>query len=570
MGTGGRRVPAPVSRLFPAADRIVLGGVALVVALLVAPPLVFLAGRSVTGPDGPTIANFAAAYGGAGAFAVVSNSLQYALGTAAFALCAGTALAWINERTNAPFKTLVFAAALAPLAIPNMLLAIAWALLASPRIGLINAALGAMLGIEGAALDIYSIAGMVWVDGLHETPFAFLMMTAAFRASDSALEEAARASGASTARVLGRITLRLVAPALAALFALLVVRALESFETPALLGMPAGLPVLTSAIYEALGRYPSDLGLASAHGTVLVAVALLGVFAQAHATRQPARFATLTGRGGQRGLVDLGRWRGAACALCLAYVFVAIVLPVAVLVWASLQPFYAVPSRAALERASLAAYRAVVARQGLGGALANSVFLAGATATLVMALASLVAWISVMTRIRGRWLLDGIATVPIAIPGIVLGLAIMLGSLAMGGALYGTIWILLIAYLCRFLPHGVRASSISMLRIGPELVESAATSGASWSLTMRRVVLPLLRPGLLAGWLYVAIVALRELSSSIVLYSPGTEVVAVVVWDFWQNGQMAETAACGVMLMAALAGLLVAARSLGLRVAGPI
>ncbi|MBL8836344.1 MAG: ABC transporter permease subunit, partial [Alphaproteobacteria bacterium] len=137
-------------------------------------------------------------------------------------------------------------------------------------------------------------------------------------------------------------------------------------------------------------------------------------------------------------------------------------------------------------------------------------------------------------------------------------------------ALYGTIWILLIAYLCRFLPHGVRASSISMLRIGPELVESAATSGASWSLTMRRVVLPLLRPGLLAGWLYVAIVALRELSSSIVLYSPGTEVVAVVVWDFWQNGQMAETAACGVMLMAALAGLLVAARSLGLRVAGPI
>lgn len=550
-------------RAGPTADRLILGGAALVVAALVVPPLVFVIARSVLGTDGLTLDNFVAAYGGGGALTVLGNSLHYALGTATFALCIGTALAWINERTDAPFKTLLFAAALAPLAIPNMLLTVAWALLASPRIGVVNAALGSVFGIEGAVFDIYSIAGMIWVDGLYEAPFAFLMMTAAFRASDAALEEAAQASGGSTLRILRRITLRLAAPALLALYALLVVRALESFETPALLGMPAGLPVFTAAIYEAIGRYPSDIGLAAAHGTTLVLVALAGVFVQARATRHPVRFATLTGRGLRRTLVDLGRWRFAAGAFCLAYLFVAIVLPVAMLVWASLQPFYAVPSPAALARVSLAAYGAVLQRPGIGGALANSALLAAATATLVMALAALAAWIVVMTRLPGRWLLDGLATVPVAIPGIVLGLALMLGSLALGGALYGTLWIILLAYLTRFLPHGMRYSATSMLRIGQDLAEQAAASGASWAMTMRRIVLPLLWPGLLAGWIHIAVVALRELPSSILLYSPETEVLAVVVWELWQNGQLAETAACGVMLMAALFVLLIAARLIG-------
>src|SRR5262249_33043831 len=214
--------------------------------------------------------------------------------------------------------------------------------------------------------------------------------------------------------------------------------------------------------------------------------------------------------------------------------------------------FYSAPSWAALSRVSLDSYRAVLDYPQFANTVWNSVILAIGSASTVMLVSAVIAWIVVRTRVPGRWLLDNLASLPLVFPGLVLGLAIMVCYLILPIGVYGTIWIMLIAYITRFLPYGMRYSSTSMLQIHKELEESAAMSGASWGMTFRRVVLPLLKPGLIAGWIYVVIVSIRELSSSILLYSPGSEVVSIMIWELWQNGQYVELSALGVMLIAAL------------------
>jgi len=236
-----------------------------------------------------------------------------------------------------------------------------------------------------------------------------------------------------------------------------------------------------------------------------------------------------------------------------------------VLLWSSTQKFYSAPSWAALGRMSLDSYRAVLDYPQFAGTVWNSLVLALGSATIIMLVSAVVAWIVVRTRIPGRWMLDNLASLPLVFPGLVLGLAIMVCYLYVDIGIYGTLWIMLIAYVTRFLPYGMRYNSASMLQIHKELEESAAMSGASWSMMFRRVVLPLLKPGLLAGFIYVMIVSIRELASSILLYSPGSEVVSIMIWELWQNGQYVELSALGVMLIVALFLLVMVAQLLGRR-----
>jgi iron(III) transport system permease protein len=240
-------------------------------------------------------------------------------------------------------------------------------------------------------------------------------------------------------------------------------------------------------------------------------------------------------------------------------------LPFLVLLWSSLQPFYAVPSLAALKRLTLDPYRTVLDYPSLGDAVWNSVLLGVGSATLIMLVSSVICWIVVKTKLPGRWLLDNVASLPMVFPGIVLGLSIMVLYLYVPIGVYGTIWIMLIAYVTRFMPYGLRYNTNSMLQIHKELEESAAMSGASWGTTFRRVILPLLKPGLMAGWIYIVIVSVRELSSSILLYSPGNEVLSIVIWELWENGQYVELSALGVMFILGLFVLVLAAQWLGRR-----
>ncbi|HJS76149.1 MAG TPA: iron ABC transporter permease [Burkholderiales bacterium] len=510
-----------------------------------------------------TLGNYREAYGSAETWVLFWNSVKFASGTAVLAFVLGTLLAWMNERTNTPFKALFFALSLIPLVIPGILFTISWILLGSPKIGLINLALQKVFDTEAVFINVYSLWGMIWVDALHYSPMAFLLMTAAFRAMDPALEESAVMSGASVWQVVTRVTLPLVWPAIFATLLILFVRAIESFEVPALLGLPVGIQVFTSAIYQAVHRYPSQIGLASAYAVTLLLLTTVGVYFQSVLSSRGNKYATMTGKGFRPRQIDLGPWRYLAVAVFLVYFLVIVLLPFAVLLWSSFQKFYSVPSIEAIQRMTFEPYRTVLDHPGLWRSVWNSLVLAVGSATLIMLVTSVICWIVVKTRLPGRWLLDNIASLPMVFPGIVLGLSIMILYLYVPVGVYGTIWILVIAYVTRFLPYGLRYNTTSMLQIHKELEESAAMSGASWTTTFRRIILPLLKPGLVAGWIYIMIVSIRELSSSILLYSPGNEVLSILIWELWENGQYVELSALGVMFIIALFILVMIAQWVG-------
>jgi iron(III) transport system permease protein len=548
---------------------LILGGVCLVVAWLALVPLVFLIYQSFMTPQTAatpsqfTLGNYLGAYTGPETLHLFANSLQFATGTALFALTLGTFLAWINERTNTPFKSLMYALSIVPLIIPGILFVVSWIMLGSPKIGLINLAFQRIFDTDMVLIDVYSIGGMIWVDGIHYAPIAFLLMTATFRSMDPSLEESAMMSGASVAQIARRVTLSLGAPALAASFLILFVRSIESFETPALLGLPVGIQVFTSSIYDAIHRYPSDIGLASAYALTLLVITSGGIWWQSKLTSQTGKYSTVTGKGFRPRVMDIGRWRWLTSGFFFLYALMVVGLPFLVLLWSSLQRYYSVPTWAAMKNVSLHAYESVIAYPNVAQAVWNSFTLSIGSATIVMLLTAVVCWIIQRTKIPGRWLLDALASMPLVLPGLVMGLAIMVCYLTIGGGIYGTIWIMLVAYVTRFMPYGMRYNTTSMIQLHGELEESAAMSGAGWLMTFWRIVLPLLKPGLLAGWIYIVIVSVRELSSSILLYSPGTEVVSIVIWEFWQNGQYVELSAFGVMLISALFVFVMLAQAVG-------
>jgi len=491
---------------------------------------------------------------------LLGNSLAFAAGTAVVAFTIGALLAWVTERTNTPLRGLFSSLSLVPLIIPGILFSLSWIFLLSPRIGLLNLVLRRALGLEGGPFNIFSLGGMIWVEGLHWSPLAYLMMAASFRSMDPALEESAIIAGVRPLLVFWRITLRLGLPTIISVFLVLFLRGIETFEVPAIIGLPAGIPVFTSRIYLAVKGYPSDLGLAGAYSTILLLLSLGSIALYARATRQVASYTTITSRGFRPRPLDLGRWRYPVAALMVGYLVLIVVLPVLVLLWNSLLPFYRPPSSQAVALLTLQNYAAVLTLPHIRRAMTNSLLLSLGSATIVMALTAVIAWIVVRTRWRGRGLLDQMASLPLVFPGIVLGVALARTYLTLPVPIYGTLWILLIAYITRYLPYGVRASSAGLLQIHRELEEAAEVSGASWWRRFVRVVVPLLGPGLLAGWIYVVIVSARELSSSILLWGPGSEVLSVVIFELWQSGHAQELAALGSLLIAMLVLVIAAGR----------
>jgi iron(III) transport system permease protein len=341
-----------------------------------------------------------------------------------------------------------------------------------------------------------------------------LLMSSAFRAMDPSLEESAVMSGSGVFSTLRRVTLPLAFPAIVATILTLFVRAIESFEVPALLGLPAGIQVFTSAIYQAIHQFPSQIGLAAAYSVFLLFLTSGGIYFQARISASGNKYATVTGKGFRPRTIDLGKWRYLTTAIFIVYFLLIVILPFLVLLWSSLQKFYAPPSMEALQRITLDGYRYILGSETVRKAVVNSLWMSMTCATIVMLLAAIVSWMVIKTKIPGRWLLDNMAS----LPGLVLGVSIMIFYLTFDIGIYGTFWIILLAYVTRFLPYGLRYASTSMIQIKNDLEESAAMSGASWFTVFRRIVLPLLKPGLVAGWIYVMIVSIRELSALSVLF----------------------------------------------------
>jgi iron(III) transport system permease protein len=550
-----------VRRLLSGRNLVILAVVAIV-GYLGAVPVGFLLWQTFVRGGAVTFANFRGAYTDVGIGEMMVNSLTFAIGSCIVSLTIGSVLAYLIVRTDVPGK---FAASLVPLIIPGILHTIAWVFILDPNIGIANKWFIQPLD-GGHAFNVFSLPGMIVIEGLHLAPLVFLLMVAALRSMDPSLEESAIMSGASLPTVFRKITLPLVKPALYAGALIMIVRGLESFEVPAVVGLRNHIWVYTSRIWQTLNDAVPNYGKAGAYAMTLLALTAIGVWFQSRLQTRGRSFQTVTGKGFRPHPVRLGVWRIPATALIILYFLVAVVLPVLVLVYASTQQFYSPPSHYTLSHMSLHNYVEEWHEPVLRHAVLNSLYLGVGAATAVMLLTAIASWVVVRTRLPGRWLVDNLAFMPLTIPGLVLGVALLVVYVRIPIGIYGTLWILLIAYMTRFMPYGMRYSSTSMFQIGRELEESAQMSGAGWWHTFRRVLLPLLWPGLLAGWIYIVIVSFRELGASVLLYSPGKEVLSIVIWEQWRDGLLTEVSALGVMLIGALVVLVAIAYKLGARI----
>ena len=499
-----------------------------------------------------TLKNYQAAYASEYTYSTFMNSLIFASGSAGLSFIIGTLLAWLTERTNTPLRGLFVPVAVVPLILPGVLESIAWIFLLSPKFGYLNVWLMNLFGLKSPPFNVFSLPGMIWVHSVGQVPLAFLMMVAAFKSMDPSLEESAMMSGARTWQTFKRITLRLLMPTAGSVLLILFVRTLESFETPALIGIPARIYVYTSEIFLAFNEYPPDYGRGGALAVGLLLLSAIGVWLYTRATKEGKKFQTVTGKAFRPRQFDLGPWRWLGLGFLTTYFLFVVLLPFLVLFWASFLPFFAAPSLDALSKLSLDNYRYLSGFRPFWEAMKNSILLATLTATVAMILTSLVAWIVYKSRLRGAWLLDFLAFVPITIPGIVMGMSLILLYVAFPLPIYGTIWLLLIAYVTRFIPYGMRSASGSILQIHSELEEAAAASGASWWETFKRVTLPLLRPGFAAGWIYICIVSFREFSTSVLLATGESRVLSILLFTMFEQGQVTVVAAIGVLMIATL------------------
>jgi iron(III) transport system permease protein len=530
----------------------VMIAVSLVTAYLVLPPLYSVIQTSLfttklTGEiDQFTLRYYQDLWTELGVIGPLLNTVYFSIGSAFMATLLGGAIAWIVVRTDAPLRGLGYFTAFASFGTPFILYTIGWILLLG-KAGPVNYWLKTLLDQTGPVINVYSLPGMIFIEALLWSPFVFLMLAAAFRSMDPSLEEASAACGAQLWQTLRRVSLRLMMPAFFSVILLIFIRSFESFEIPALVGLPGDVRVLTTSIYQDAQRLPPQYGSAGAFSVLLMLVVAGTLYLYFRVTREGDRFQTITGKGYRPALIRLGRWRYLAATGLLAYSLVLLVLPFLIILWASVLPFYMQPSIEALGKFTAKNYVTALHFPKITDSIKNSILLGLGSASVVMVLTLFASWVLVRTKMRGRWLLDILTTLPLLFPGIVMGLAILRFYLFVPIPVYGTLWILLIAFVTRYIPYGIRYTHSGLLQLHKELEEAAYTAGASWGNCMRRIILPLMTPSFLGGWVFIFLLSAKELSMSVLLVSPQTPVVSVAIFELWENAQVGELAAFGVI-----------------------
>ena len=528
---------------------------AAIVTVLVVTPLIWLFfGSFWSGSPGApgefTTANYRNVYAEPLLYEALLNSATFAIGSTLVALGLGTPLAWIVTRTNTPFRRFFEVMALVPYMIPGILFAIGWAFLLSPRAGIINATLVRTLGLSGPPFNVFTLPGMIWVDGLTGIPLVFILVSAAFKNQDASLEEAARVSGSSHWRTFARISLPIMRPALLAATTLSLVRYIELFEVPAIIGLPAGIYLLTTLIFRQVAQHPPNYGAGTASAVTLLIFTVGLVYAYRTLTKRSERFATLTGKGVRVGVLDLGRWRYLTLAYCLLLLLGTAALPMVILTLGSVLPYWGILSLEGWEKSfagiTLNHYTFALNLSIVQRAFANSIILALLGATLAMALTATVGYLTTRLKTKASGLLEFVTFLPFAIPGLVMAVGFLWAYITL--PIFGTIWLLLIAYITRFMPYGLRATTSTVIQIHTDLEDASRIAGASWLKTFRHVVIPLIKPGLVAGWIFLSIIFLREVSASVLLYKSGSEVLAVVVYALYNDNQWEAVAAIGVIM----------------------
>ncbi len=459
------------------------------------------------------------------------NTLLISTGSMVLATVLGVSLAWINARTNCPWREKLEPFNLIPFFLSPFVGAIAWHNLAAPKTGLINALARNTLGIEGHLLNVDNIYGVIWVTGIFFTPLVYLFVVGSLRRMDPSLEDSARTTGAGLLRTTLTVTLPLVAPGILSGAIIVFVTSAGEFGVPFKLGAPYGVETLTTQIFTKAVGDDANYYLGASMSMALGAITAFFIFVQQRYIA-PRSFTTVTGKGFRPNVVDLGRWKWLALGLNLAFILVAVVLPIFCLVVVSLHPVWEgeiilsdITFRNYVK--TLAFWRTDSISAATNG-IFNSFILSFAGASIAMVLSLVVSYMIHRTKGFGSRMLDLLCVIPIGFPGIVLAMGVLVTYIKT--PIYATLWILLLGYITRFFPYGQRNISSVMLAISEELDQSSRMAGASWITTLRRITIPLLKPGIFAGWLLLFIIFLRELSISIILYTSGTETLSVGVY----------------------------------------
>ncbi len=495
-----------------------------------------------------TTQKYVDAYTDPALFDVTLNTIIFVLGSSVLATVLALFLAYLNTRTDIPFKPVFTVLSIVPMMIPHLLFSVSWALLLNPSNGLINTVLKDVFQLQSAPFDIYSLWGMILVEGLLNMPIAYLIIAPAMASFDVALEESSRVFGASVWRTLIRVTLPILRPAILAAFILGIVRGLASYAVPRVLGMPGRVEVLATYLYEMVGTgFAPDYGKAAALGmSVLVASITLIVIYRA-LTAESGKFVTISGRGYRPTVIELKGARTPLFIIVALLSFLMVILPVAVLLYTSFVPYSMVPSARAFSLMSWKHWIDVLEDPISLLALKNSLFLAVVGATLGVILSVFVAYVIVKIRTRASGLLESLSFLSFSFPGIVIGIGFM--WFFVQTPLYATLTALLLAYIAAYLPYGVRPMASAFVQMHAHLEESSLVCGASAMTTMRRIIVPLLIPGIVSGWILMATMFVRELTVSVVMSRPGSEVLAVQILSFADDGLWGKLSALGIIMI---------------------
>jgi iron(III) transport system permease protein len=548
---------------------VVVGGALAVAAYLAAVPLFVLIASSVnaSGAHLPfetrtiTFANYATVLGDLSTYRLLGNSAVFAGGSTVLGIAIAVFFSWLIERTDIPARRFLFIAILIPMAIPNMIYSTSWLQLLDTRTGLVQVTFE-RLGLPFPTVNVLSLGGMIFIQGIALASHAYLLVAAAFQTVDPTWEEQSAISGKGTFATLRRVTLPVLKPALLSVVIFFLMVCIETFDVPGMIGLSAGIQVLSTRIYWVThpegGQLP-DYGVASALALILVLIAFALIQLYQAQLKRGRRYVTITARGFRPKRVALGPWRLPLLAAALALLFVMVALPLFMLVWRSLLHYYVYPSFAAFARVSLDAYRDLIDEPQVPAAVRNTAIMAAATAALTIAFSMLTAWLTVRAPIGAGWrrLLRTVALLPQGIPSVVIGVAFMITYLRVPVPIYGTVWIIALALSTKFIAYTTGTLSAAQMQVAGELEEAALIAGAGQFKTYRRIMMPLMAPALVNCTLWVLIHAIRELVIALTLYSPSSQVLSTQVWGLWQGGQMDDLCALGVILALVLAVLLV-------------
>jgi iron(III) transport system permease protein len=509
-----------------------------------------------------TLGKYVKSYTDPALLEIIVHTIVFIIGSALVATALGLFMAYLNTRTNIPFKVLFQMISIVPMMIPHILFAVSWALLLNPSNGLINLLLKQILNLRDSPFNIYSLPGMILVEGLLDLPVSYLIIAPAMSSFDVSLEESSKVCGSSNLRTLFKITLPVLRPAILASITLVAIRSLESFAVPSVLGMPGRIYLLSTHIYRIIATgFAADYGMAAAVGMSALAASVILIVLYRHLTSESEKYVTISARGYRPGLIELHRAKIPLFVIVALLSFVLIVLPVLVLLYTSLVPYSMVPSLKAFGMMSWKHWVAVLKNPVSLLSLKNSLFLGVVGATLGVTLTLFVSYTIVKVRTTASGILESLSFLSFSFPGIVIGVGFM--WFFVRTPLYATIGSLLIGYIATYLPYGIRPLSSAFVQIHRDLEESSRVCGGGMFYTLRRIIVPLLMPGIVSAWILMATMFVRELSVSVVLSRPGNEVLAVQILRFAEDGLWGKLSALGILMIIASTTLAVLASMAG-------